>query len=505
MSFSYQSWLQSNEVYLAAQGMSMSNMSFLKQEIPEEISIYQTKTDTLSIKYRNTSLHSTYDPEKEAKRFIDSQNVRAGDYVLVYGLGLGYHIKYLRDIVGFAGKIIIFEPNGAIFNAAMILIDFRTIFSADNMTMIIGDNEEMLTVKLSSFITREFADVPGEQKKIIIHLPSYQCLSPEYTTIQEVFDLMLLERKAAQVFGNVEKENFIHNLPSLIRSPSLQGLRKTCQGKPALFINAGPSLDRSIQYLKQYNKKAFIFTSDTSYAFLKKVGIDVDVVFSVDPQTETRKHFIGKHDTDALLITLPTVNWHSFDAYPGHKMCVMQKDNTVTKDLESYFQDKTFTEAGGSVSCIGLDLLLQLGCDPVIMTGMDYAFPCYKFYSSNTVEMKKWHTHATRFHTLEMMHYNVVQEQKIKKVRNSKGHLIPTHETMYLYLRQIEGIMGRYLDVDFYNFRSLGACIKGSQDIDMVAELNKLLHDEIDKEFTHFTYCDANAALQQAVLASFGG
>ena len=74
-----------------------------------------------------------------------------------------------------------------------------------------------------------------------------------------------------------------------------------------------------------------------------------------------------------------------------------------------------------------------------------------------------------------MMHNEVINKHKVRYVEDKRGHRIPTHQTLYLYLRQIEDIVRRNPNTQFYNFLSHGACIKGTIDIDDQEALDLLL------------------------------
>ena len=62
-------------------------------------------------------LHSAYDPIKEASKFIDGhlKSLRENNNVLVFGLGLGYHLeaieKSCREIWGNNFQVMVIEPN----------------------------------------------------------------------------------------------------------------------------------------------------------------------------------------------------------------------------------------------------------------------------------------------------------------------------------------------------------------------------------------------------------
>ena len=182
-------------------------------------------------------------------------------------------------------------------------------------------------------------------------------------------------------------------------------------------------------------------------------------------------------------------------------ICRTQKDNSITKAVEGYFQDKGFTFAGGAVSCIALDVMYQFGCEPIVFAGMDYSFPSHKYYSTNTVAMKQWYNEINRFNTIEMMHYNMIRTQKVRYIDDIHGKKIPTHELLYLYLRQIEEIISRYSGRAVYNFMSEGARIKGVERLGSLEELRRILPRMILKERFDYEPGAVSAEIKDKVLA----
>ena len=496
----YSSYLQKNQKFIQENKLGLNDYPFDQVTLSDDVCIYRTRTAKLSLKYKDQLLHSLYDPDREARRFAISQEVEAGDFLLVYGFGLGYHLKYLMELVGPEGKVFIFEPNLDILNAALILVDFQEIVRMKQVRIITGQDEDELAFKLSGFISREFANIPPEKKKVVIHLPSFKCFPDVSDRIKETFDLLLINRKASEVFGDVQLENFTQNFEMLLRSPRIESLRNQTAGHPAFFVNAGPSLDKSFKFLHEVTSHAFIFASDSAYSFLNRMKIPVDVVFSVDPQAETQKHFAEALQSRSILAALPTMHHETLKNFIGPKLCVLQKGNSVTKEFESLLEDKSITEAVGSVSCIGLDLILKLQCNPVIFLGMDYAFPANKFYFSEGEETKKWYERVSRFNTPEMMHYDIIQGEDLMYVQDKKGRKIPANKTLYLYLRQIEEIIGRHPEATFYNFFSQGAKIRGTRDLTEAKELKEILPCETLNKNLSVEYTPIDSEIKNQIL-----
>ena len=61
----------------------------LPETFSEKVSVVSAPSPT--IRYENTLIHSSYDPEKEAIRF--AEKLKPGARVCLYGFGLGYHLK----------------------------------------------------------------------------------------------------------------------------------------------------------------------------------------------------------------------------------------------------------------------------------------------------------------------------------------------------------------------------------------------------------------------------
>ena len=88
----------------------------------------------------------------------------------------------------------------------------------------------------------------------------------------------------------------------------------------------------------------------------------------------------------------------------------------------------------------------------------------------------------------------------IPKPINKNGKNIATHQTLYLYLKQIEDIIGRNQWCSYYNFASYGAKIAGATDIDTFPELLALLPSCVKKQVTITPVSVTDSELKDRVL-----
>ena len=87
-----------------------------------------------------TTIHSSYYPDREAKRFSDKVKSEK-DNILLCGMGLGYHLKYIAERFP-ARKIILVEPDKHLFNLALHYINLEEL---ENIRFIIGYEDFDLT------------------------------------------------------------------------------------------------------------------------------------------------------------------------------------------------------------------------------------------------------------------------------------------------------------------------------------------------------------------------
>jgi len=285
----------------------------------------------------------------------------------------------------------------------------------------------------------------------------------------------------------------------VLESPGVETLKNRFKNTPALFVNAGPSLDCALPIIKEYADKGIIFCCDTALPALIDNDITPDFVITVDPQERSAEHFENYYDCAATLIFTPTSASEIVRRYTGRKFVVLQKGHSITGSFEKLLGHKGFTHAGGSVSCIGLDLLMNMGCNPLVFVGMDYSFPGGKLYSANIAETKKWVSQVNRLNPMESIHWHAIHGDKVITIKNKYGEDIPTYQTLYTYLRQIEQLIVEHTNVTFYNFLSHGAHIQGADDIFLAEELALLLPNTVNKQI-EIKQETIDAALKEQIL-----
>jgi hypothetical protein len=178
---------------------------------------------------------------------------------------------------------------------------------------------------------------------------------------------------------NIGKEfinNFIENIPSIIRSPGVKDLKDIFAGRPAIVVSAGPSLEKNIHLLKKAKGKAVIIAVDPVLTTLVPAGIIPDIVVAIDPSPENIKVFEG----NPLLKAIPFVCLMQYTKdivrmYPGPIFMNSVPGNIVYQWLKDYWEEKGYIETfGGSVAHLAFATAQYVGAKAICFVGQDLSF-----------------------------------------------------------------------------------------------------------------------------------
>ena len=125
----------------------------VNNKVPEEIKPQQSKSGEVTVTCKGSLIHSRYNPVKEGRNFVETSNIEAGDTVICYGLGLGYHIEAILKRVGTEGKCYVIELNQSLLASALILRNLAKIITADNIVIVTGQDEFIVAEKCTALLS----------------------------------------------------------------------------------------------------------------------------------------------------------------------------------------------------------------------------------------------------------------------------------------------------------------------------------------------------------------
>ena len=450
-------------------------------KVPEEIKPINSKSGEVTVTCRGSLIHSRYDPVQEGRNFVAATNIDVGDTVICYGLGLGYHVDAILEKVGPEGKCYVIELNQSLLTSALILRDLSTIITTDNLVIVTGQDEYAVAEKCTALLSDIDDATVSTKTKVVVHSGSFKVIPKGFDTIQNIFEVMLMERSVPQVFHKQSINNLLRNIDDVLGWPGIEEVLAEFSGQPAFVVSAGPSLDDALPHLKVLQDRAWIFTVDTALSALVDSSIRPDFVTLVDPQDASLEHFHGYLESDIPLIFIPTASAEVVNRYKGPKITAVQSEHSIVSKIEQMLAHKGTIQAGGSAACITLGILVKYGFNPIIFAGQDCGFPDMKVYSSNVMWTRKMLSSLHKFSTLEMQHRNIAKAQKLITVKGKYGQDVPTHQNLYSYLRELERIINTNPGTRFFNFFSRGASISGTKELIFTEETETMLDHKLDK------------------------
>ncbi len=429
-------------------------ISSLSSVLSERIQAIPAATGEVTARCNHILLHSAYDPVKEAHRF--ALKIKPGSHVCLYGFGLGYHVQSLLNQIGDSGFLLVIELNPDLLSAAMILKNQAALLAHKNFHLIFGKEEAEVSREISKRM-QEMERLTDSPVEVLFHAPSFKCIPKNFPSLTNALEVLLMERRFPAVLGNLESQNYSLNKEIVQRSPGIASLLGTHSGQPAVLVSAGPSLDDLIPYLKRFADHTLIACVDTALPILAREGILPHYVFTLDPQEESFHHFREHLESPFKLVYTPTAHAKIVSGFRGEKFVVVKKGHSLFQNQDSHLEEKGVTESGGSVSCLGLDCLIQFGCDPIFLAGQDCAYSGKRNYARGSGMNQKLLDQIHQSNTLERGHAEKAGLKKQISIEGIFGEKVFTSQSMFSYKRTIEQIALQHPKTEIINLCPHGA------------------------------------------------
>lgn len=422
------------------------------------------------------------DPENDAHihninpliEYMNSKEVKATSpapleprtqFMLVHGVGIGYHIPMILEKTD-VQHMCILEPHVDNFYASLHTIDWKKLYDYfdrehSTLNLVLGQSPH------NSFnMIRQYLNQIGLFNSVKPYLFDHLS-SPEMKEASAVFFDKLPTMIGAMGYFDDEQVSLSHTVANysedrlILRDHVL--LNKRTLDRPAFVVANGPSLDHCIEFLRKHQKEVVIFSCGTALGSLAKAGIKPD--FHIEMER-----------------TRPVVEWIETSTTPEfRKDLICLGLNTVHPDTYALFET---TGMGMKSNDLGTHFLCQyIGdnefvvnfalCNPTVgNTGMAYA-TAFGFKEIYIVGMDLGFASDGSHHSSLSKHYDVKDEHQEslnlykaettgnKKVKGNFGDEV-TSTAVYSHSRiSVETLLRQYSHVTCYN-TSKGAFIEGT-------------------------------------------
>jgi hypothetical protein len=426
---------------------------------------------------KEIKLHSSYDPVKEAERNTDAFNKGRSSILIVSGIGLGYHIQSLKEKYPDI-KII------AVEREKDVLVKCNEYYPETLSRIPIINSLHDIESVFSNIDLTNFKGIAH-----YIHKPSYQLNQNFYDEISNNIKLFISSviTDLLTRFEFEEKwiENIFKNIKHIEHSVNVSDLFGKFHDIPGVIVSAGPSLKNNIEELKKIKDRAVIVAVDTSLKILAKHDIEPHFVLTLDAQKHSVKHFSGINPKSTILIadivSCPSI----LNSYDGGKIIsttskyyqdaegkTMRETTPMIGWIEKRHSQLGDIQSGGSVSTSAFDLLLNMGCNPIILTGQDLAYTGREYHCAGTYHNDDWIPGINRFHNLDTINQNIIRKRNFKYVKNYGGDGLVISDYIFdLYKSWFED-SAKKVSVTVVNSSHGGARINNSTEMSLFDGVN---------------------------------
>lgn len=297
-------------------------------------------------------------------------------FLILTGCGLGYHIEHLVHNLDIR-RLCIFDPHKDSFYASLHVIDWVPILK--KMT----GYGRMLKFLIGVEPADAMADMRLLSDKIglfnLVHTFIYRHFSSkEEENFIELYRKEFHLNASGTGFFDDEQVSLTHTVKNINQGLNFYRLPPTPLERPTVFvIGNGPSLDDHIEYIRQHQNNAIIFSCGTSIASLFKAGIKPDFHIEMERNSNTADWI--KHGTPASFregLSLLCLNTIAPEVTPLFSdSCLAIKPN----DVGQYIINGEFPDGrlfplnlcNPTVTNAGLSYALSMGFKEVYLFGVD--------------------------------------------------------------------------------------------------------------------------------------
>jgi len=343
-------------------------------------------------------LHNMEDPIGSARRSAEKQEMKAENGSILLGLGMGYLAVELAKKLEQKHPLIVCEADPAVLKTALRHVDLTEVLNSDYIRILVGSE-----IPLQDWIHKLSAKFMTAKVDVISYEPSVRMHPETYQRLREIAQkesrAIILNRNTILKAGRRMAENFLANFPEVIHSSGVNRLENLFQGRPAVLVSAGPSLEKNVHMLRDLEGRAVIIAVDTALRLLLPLGIKPDIVTTIDFNQKNFEKFQNVPiPPEISLVYHPGGYYESIQAFHGPRFTHSHAPNRVSGWLMQYVEDKGSLVSGTTVAHMSFHLARLLGCDPIVFIGQDLAFPKNQLHAA---DLSLWGIHAEDCDTVE--------------------------------------------------------------------------------------------------------
>jgi hypothetical protein len=327
----------------------------------------------LRLEFSKEKIVPPEDSIEDARACFNKVNLENKKALVVYGLGQGYYYEasktWLKE--DSRHRLVFLEDE---------IKNFKFFFDSPRGAIILDDpqisfyylhDEKAILAYLSALFFNSGFEVCATKDYINNRTENYERVRSLLFAESAVKQSMYLElvREKGRDFW----QNFYTNIWLLDGSLQGSGLFGKFRDVPAIICGGGPSMHKMLPLLPQLEDKALIFSSGTALLNMSKENITPHFTFGVDPFLgEFRRQYYNTF-FEAPFGYNTRVSAQGLSMIHGQRLYMSGNVGyPITQWIEEKLGIAVQDNIGGIFSStFCLDMACSLGCNPIIMFGMD--------------------------------------------------------------------------------------------------------------------------------------
>lgn len=347
---------------------------------PGEQNLFFSKED----KY----LYSCEGGMKEARNWLSSLSLDNTDVVYICGLDLGCYYRVIRQwLHSKASRYIVFFEEDLRILYRFLESDYARTILTDPQVFICSYADKNDRERLLIDLTKYFAFTSIKLTAIDYYFKyRSQAVQETHDHIRNIFSHCHSDHYEYQQTNFMA--NFCTNLfhlPSVYHGNKVFGKFKKM---PAIICGAGPSLSKNFNVLKTLKDRALIFSGGTGVNVLSSNFFFPHLVAYIDPNEvpDSYDRSITNYNFGSGIFYRNRILPSLFKKLHGLKIFV---NGCGGHPVADWVEDQlgiptdTFIDEGYGVVNWCMELAYNMGCDPIILVGVDLAMTSGKMYSGD--------------------------------------------------------------------------------------------------------------------------
>ncbi|MGL4249102.1 MAG: motility associated factor glycosyltransferase family protein [Aeromonas sp.] len=379
---------------------------------------------------------------------------------LMYGIGLGYQLGYLYERCK-VKNLFAFEPDLDIFYASLYCFDWVSLLDymeqeSLSFHLFIGVDEKLLAADMMEALHRKGAFWSAAYFSFChYHSPKLHSL---ITQVENEFYLL----RTGWGFFDDNVYALAHSHTHLQDgTPFLQRQRDTSSSAkvPVFVVGNGPSLDQSIDFIREHQRKAIIIACGTAVSALYKAGIKPDIYVAVE-RTKSSADFLhildaGEFLKESVFLSVDVIHPECKSFFRKTGLAFKPNEpmyKLLTTHVGNQFEFDAIEYSNPFVGNTGLNYAALLGFKEIYLFGVDNGYKS-----------------AEKHHSSLSLYYNEKQEAKYHQdlnetfpVRGNFDGEVRINHLFGLSIHNMACVLEKYPEIHCFNC-SDGAYVPGAE------------------------------------------